>query len=262
MLNEQKAENHNSSVDDLWEKSLNSEVLIDLKKGEPLNEVIEKNFNPEKKISLDRIECSDGRCPHQGNDFSIAGSGILLSDEEFDKLIKEFPDLKKITAHSDCGAAKLAFAKLEEEGKLPEDITTPQEYAVYWTKNKAQQYGLEYEYIDEPQFQASNHHERGLLIDDTGSFHSAYVDGMPNVFVSHSASAVDKNYVAKEAEVLTGIAMGHHGFGNRLSPDQPFYIMVCSKDDKSMNDLVSKVSDATAAFKDRVKVEGFISPEK
>ena len=80
----------------------------------------EEAFNPERK-KFDRIGCMDDDV-EDGKEHKVdirsAGSGILLSNEEFDKFFEE-SGAKEITSHNGCGAVKLAFEKAHPEIEKP-----------------------------------------------------------------------------------------------------------------------------------------------
>lgn len=251
-------EKKNSHLDSLWQESNVSTFISRLRKGEDIQSVIESQHSPERVSVLEEIQCSDGRCPHQGNEFSIAGSGILLSDEEFKVMIEQNPTIKTLTTHADCGAAKLAFAKAQENGQVPAGITTAEEFAIDWATKKAAQYNLVHRHIGIDEFVDPHHHERGIVVDATGVFHPSQVQGMPNMFVSQAASFADKSYIGAEADILTGIGTGDHAFGPRINPENPFYILVTADKDHTKDELVKALKASTARYGDKVKVEGLV----
>jgi len=253
--------NHETAhVNNLWEESRNSSVVKALKNGISLQEIIDKQEIKKPLEKPERMVCSDGRCLHNGETFCMAGSGILLDGEEFKQLIKDHGNIKCLTSHDGCGAAKIAFESYKEKKLLPENITTADEFAKWWTKSKAEEYGLDYQHISASEFNDSNHHEAGLMVDSTGMFNSELVDGLPNVFVSQSANCTKDSYVRDEINILTSIAFSDHGFGQRITKEDPFYIFICAKNQTDKIRLTNIAQEAISSYGDKVVIEAFVSP--
>ncbi len=251
--------NPNKHIEGLWDRSTNSEVINRLQAQEDAQSIVDENCSPEK-FEVVEICCSDGRCNHNGKEFSVPGSGVFYSDEDFEKMLHDNPQITTLTWHFDCGAMKLAHDQAKEDGVLPEGIDSAEAFAEHWVKERAEKYGLKYRYIGPEQFVEPYHHERGIVFDATGSFHPVTVTGMPNVFVSSTPSVADSSMVATEAKVLTGIAFSDHGFGPYLSQQNPFYVMVAAKTQDEKQKFVHAISRSLEEFGDKVKVTGFIPP--
>ncbi|MCX6792554.1 MAG: hypothetical protein NTY12_00860 [Candidatus Falkowbacteria bacterium] len=248
-----------NKVNSLFEEALKSQVISDLKNGLSFQEILDNQQIEKPLEQAEEVECCDGRCPHKKGSYkAIAGAGILLSKEELNDYIKSNPGMKYLKAHEGCGAGKIAFEKAKSAGTLPEGIFTAEQYVEWWTKTTAAEYNLEYKYTPAKDFQDSemNHHEAGLMI----NFDPALIKGMPNVFVSHSAECLNDDYVKNEISILTGIAFSDHGFGNRLSQENPFYIFICAKNEAEKEHLSALAKEAVASYGDKVVIESAVSP--
>lgn len=253
--NHKELDNH---VDDLWRKSLKSDVINDFENGVSLQDVITKNKVEKPSASPDTVKCSDGRC-FDGRPGGVyaAGGGMLMDDKEFKEFLEANPSITTITSHHDCGAAKLTFASYESDGRaLPQGVTNPAEFAVWWAKDKAQKFGLDYQHLSAEELNNPHHHEAGLWVDATGKFDPSLIKGMPNFFISQ---AKGKSFV-KEADVLTGIGLGDHGFGDRFTPKKPFYICIIAKDEAEKERITSLTEEAVKKYGDRVVIKSAISP--
>ncbi len=254
------SENPHEAVDQLFKKNQSTEVISRLNHGENIQDIINTEFNPEQNFSPEEIECSDGRCPHHGKEISVAGSGILLSEEEFDMMMKKYPDIKVITTHADCGAGKLAFANAQKNETVPPGITTAEEFAADWAKKMAAKYNLSYRHIGVDEFVAPYHHEQGIMVDTTGKIHQKMVNGMSNMFASHTASFAHPDNVIAEVQVLTNIGLGDHGLGQRITDEKPFYIMVACADTQKAEQMHEAFSTALKDHGDNVQIKTFVVP--
>lgn len=252
-------ENSHEVVNKLWDDNQSTDVVIALNKGEAAQRVIDSQPRTELIYSPEEIQCSDGRCPHKGNEISLAGSGILMPRADLIKMIKE-KKIKKITMHFDCGAARIAFADAQANGLVPEGITNADEFGRDWGQKLATELGLEYEYIEAEKFVAPDHHEQGIFIDATGKLHPAMFENLPNVFITQSASCASPDYVAVEAAALTKIGFGDHGLGERLKSEAPFQIMIGCESNEQAALLGPKIKEAVQDYGDRAQVHTFIAP--
>jgi hypothetical protein len=256
-------ENTKTQMDLDWEKIRQNEVIKCLDSGGSLQEVME-SF-PEFKENfrdLDTIDCSDGRVV-SGRKIGIAGSGILLSEEDRKVFIEQCKGKTKVlTTHDDCGAAALKFNSLKAE-EIPAGVKTADEYGTYCGQKMAEDLGAKHEYLNRDEMANEYHNETALVIDQTGKFDSTSLDGFPDHFVCTGAGlGFSAEYMKTEVKILTGIALGHHGFGEKFNPENPFHIIVSATDDTQLKVWEEIAKVAVKEFGDRVKVDGFIAPEK
>lgn len=258
-----KAVKQENPVDSGWNKSRLNEIIDRLKKDDDLQSIMEtfKGFKESFK-ELDTIDCSDGRVL-KGHKMGIAGSGLLLSPEERVAFITRFKGkIKEVTTHSDCGAAALKFNSLKPE-EVPAGVGTADEYGTWCGKKLAEDLGAQHSFLERKDMASEYHNETALVIDQTGKFDSTNLDGFPEHFVCTGAGlGFSEGYMQSEAETLAVIAMGHHGFGDRFSANDPFYIIVSAENQKELDRWQEVAKKAAARFGDRVSVKGFIRPEE
>lgn len=251
-----------NSIDNGWLEARQNGVIKRLGSGDNLQEIME-SFPDFKEAfhELDTIDCSDGRVL-SGKKIGIAGSGLLLSDEERAIFVDRFKGkIKTITTHDDCGAAALKFKTLTPE-EIPEGVTNSDEYGTYCGKKLAEDLGAKREYLGRDEMANEYHNETALVIDQTGKFDSTNLAGFPPHFVCTGAGlGFSAEYMKSEVKTLAGIALGHHGFGDRFDEQNPFRIIVAAKNQEELDRWVEIGQEAINDFGDKVKVEGFIAPE-
>ncbi|MFA6194721.1 MAG: hypothetical protein WC719_03185 [Patescibacteria group bacterium] len=253
----------NNLVDQGWEKARQNELIKRLDSGENIQEIIE-SFPEFKEAfkALDTIDCSDGRVL-QGRKIGIADSGLLLPEAERAAFVSHFKGkIETITTHSDCGAAALKFNSLKPE-EIPEGVKTADEYGTYCGKKMAEDLGAKHEYLDRDEMASEYHNETAIVIDQTGEFDSTNLEGFPAHFVCTGAGlGFSPEYMKSEVKTLAGIALGHHGFGDRFDSANPLRVIVAAKDQEQLNRWIEIGKEAAKDFGTRVKVDGFIAPEK
>lgn len=252
----EREHSHEDIASDLWEKSQKNEVICRIKNKENLQEVMDsfENIN-EAFMKLDVIVCSDGRVlPATGAKMGLAGEGILLSQEELDRFIAKYRGkIAKVTSHEDCGAAKKAFDQNENATGKPDDL------GISFAQWLAKQLGATFEHISMLEMRSKFHDERAICFDGTGKFNPAALSKMPGHFVSSGLGfELSEEYMKKELDTLTGIALGDHGFGNKFTEKDPFYIIISAKDAEQLTEMEVIAKDAVAKFGDKVAVMGFV----
>lgn len=248
---------HQELLQQEWEKSQNNELIKRLRQGESFASVMESlpGFKEAFDKPLDTIDCSDGRVI-LGKKIGLAGSGILLSDEARAKFIEQYKgQIKRITSHEDCGAAKIKFKQLEADQNLPGGISSPDELGSLRAKELAESLGAEHVYLPMDKMANEVHNERGIVVDATGFFDASSVKDLPGHFVSSGLGFnLPEDYVLAEVETLTGIAFSDHGFDERLNEENPFYLMLIAKDEVQAEHL-SAVLKAKMTAKYGAKVQ-------
>ncbi len=261
---QEKAKNmEKEKIENAWEESRKNEVVSRLLAGENLQKIVETfpGFK-ESFCDLDTIDCSDGRVL-DGKKIGIAGSLILLPKIEKEKFIEAYNSkIKVLTAHRDCGAADAAFKLLKPE-EIPEGVKTADEYGIYCAKKNAADLGAEFRFLDIEEMASKNHNEIGLVLDQTGRFNSTNLENFPPHFVCTGAGlGFSPEYMKIEMETLVGIALGHHGYGERFAKENPFYIMVAAKNSLDQANWSTVAREVASKFGDKVKIESFLSPEE
>ncbi len=253
-------ENSNEVTTELWRKNQETDMVKRLNSGQDMPSIIDANFSKEKDYQPKRIVCCDGRPHHDGDDFCVAGSGKLMTSNDFKKMLSQYPSIKVITWHDECGAMALAFKKAKTAGNLPAGIRSAAEYAEYWTEQMARDCGLKCEHIWKEDFVAPDHFEQGIIMDVTGKFHPTMLKDMPNMFVSHSASFANKEYIVDEAKILIGIALSEHGLGELITVQNPFYVLVACANQDEVESMRGLLQPGLSEFGDKVQVRTFIVP--
>ena len=254
---------HDDAIDRGWQEASRNEVMKRLKEGEGLQAIMESlpGFK-ESFTELDTINCSDGRVL-DGKKIGIAGSGILLPDGDRERFVRDYRGkVKVLTTHADCGAAALKFKTLKPE-QIPAGVTTADEYGTYCGKKMAEDLGAKHEYLEREEMANEYHNETGLVIDQTGRFDSTNLAGFPAHFVCTGAGlGFSAEYMKTEADTLARIALGHHGFGDRFTAEDPFRIVVAAENQEQLDAWIEVGKAAVKDLGDRVAVTGFIAPEK
>lgn len=250
-------------IDQGWKKSRQNEVISRLLKGENLQEIMESLPNLKEHFrELDTIDCSDGRVL-DGHKIGIAGSGLLLSEEERINFIERFKGkIKTVTAHDDCGAAAKEFATLDS-AEIPEGVKTSDEYGSYCAQKLAEELGANYEYLKRNEMASSYHNEVALVLDQSGKFDSTNLESFPAHFVCTGAGlGFSEDYMKSEMETLIGIALGHHGFGShRFTAENPFYVAIAADNSRELIHWEEVAKEAVSQFGDKVQIKGFVRPD-
>lgn len=250
-------------IDQGWKKSRQNEVISRLLNGENLQAIMESFPNLKEYFrELDTIDCSDGRVL-DGHKIGIAGSGILLPEKDRAIFIERYKGKAKVlTAHSDCGAAAEKFRTLKPE-EIPEGVTNADEYGVYCAKKTSQELGAEYKFLDRDEMASENHNEVALVLDQSGEFDSTNMEDFPAHFVcTGSGIGLSEDYMKIEMGILTGIALGHHGFGaERFTNENPFYIIVSADNSGELVHWEEVAKEAVSKFGDKVAIKGFVRPD-
>lgn len=240
-------------VQQAWNEALLSPWIEQLRQGVSLADLIKVTSIPGSFRKKTSIKCCDGRCQKGSETIGFAGSGILMDDKTRERAIKE-SDISEITSHSDCGAARLAFAQAVEKF----GTTNAEDYAKEWTQRQAEKFGLKYRHIDEKEFVKAIHHERGILFDATLRFNPHRFQGMPNFFLANDPAFGAPSYIGSVVEALTNIAMSDHGFGSLFSPEEPFYILIGARSEQEQASLEEISAEATAMYQNKVAIRSYV----
>lgn len=287
-------ENHQQEINAQWEKSQKNIVIEKIKAGERTQEIFEslKGFKEAFLKKLDIMACSDERVQvgeeiiekipeAEGAKAGFAGQLNFLSEAE----LLEFVDrclwhFKGLTSHYNCGAALAKFREILASGDIPTDVTSGDELGVWHTERlvrlmnnhrkmkdlkRAEKEKVVHLFIEQSEMTGDLHNARGICFDGTGRFNPAVIEDMPATYVSSSPGfGLSQKYCMEELNMLTGIAMGNHAFGDRFTaeePKDPFYIFVSAYDEERLSELKDWAREAIAEYGGRVEVKGFIAPK-
>jgi hypothetical protein len=230
----------------------------------------------------------DLKCIDEGteNGLHAAGSGIayvitrglskgLNGYEAIDVGVNAAADTFKeasvsgIYSHEECGAAKLAYGLFSDDFKLQlekdHEIKTADDFGDYFAKELAKRLGKDYNgriKIDEMARPSGSHVTRVTYIDGTGNFNPSALEGLPQGFVI-SRKYLGAEQTGVETVVSIDIATGDHGFGDRITPEQPHVLVAVGNpnDPKtSTQALMEELKPLAATYDGKVIVDGFTAP--
>ena len=208
-------------------------------------------FDLEKHKPVDNLHkcvcCMDERTPYGVHS---AGSGILLSDADFDQYFKK-SGADSISSHTGCGAAKLYAEKMGLAGD-------PDAIAREWAERKAKEKGIPHVHLD---VEKPFHFSRVCYYDGTGRFNYNGVQGLPAGFVV-GRKFMNQDSSTAEGGVAKDIIFGHHGFGEELlTKENPFLFVAIGENIGAVNKLKKELEILTAKFGNKVAVDGFVVPK-
>jgi len=235
-------------------------------KQKPLFEAIQKlgiqRFAEALPDIEDAFELKDHciRCMDEGTPGGIhlAGSGILMAEADAIKALHD-AHADGVYSHDGCGAAAL-YAK-----KMGLDASRADEYGVIWAKHLAEVCGVPYKgHIEQKEMKrpADFHLARVAYYDGTGSFDPSRAADLPPGFVI-SRRFLQGEAALSEADIAASIATGHHGYGDLITADEPFYIIpVGDSEDPnfSVETLSAELERIAASSGGRVRITGFTRP--
>lgn len=200
------------------------------------------------------------RCMDEGTPTGIhlAGSGILLGVDKGAEALK-LAGCDGIYSHAECGAAGI-YARTNGL-----DAAKADEYGIEYAKNVAEKLGVEYKGhigIDNMARPSGLHVARVAYYDGTGKFDFTADEKMPPGFVV-SRRYVDAAYALEEVKVAISIATGGHGFGELITTENPFMIVVIgdkTNADFGLDKLRTELAEIEKANGSKVKVDGFVAP--
>jgi len=249
-----------------WEETDKSPFLGILRTAKPENlaEALEGRQDFWKKAfdggSKKRVLiCSDERVLPEPGEFKIgvAGQLVLGSEEDRNKFIAANKGkIGTVRSHSGCGAAGIAWDKLSDaekhsflENNRPENVgaMSPADYYGYFhSRELAGKLEARFEHTPFGGMRGSEgfHDARIIFWSSDSTFDPAeLVDGfMPPHFLANGlAYGLSEEYCKKEVEILSGIALGHHGFADLFTQDNPFYAVSVGKNANELNET-AKVS--------------------
>ncbi len=205
---------HNSEAERLWRDQ--EPMLTRMREMGPDEYFASLKLDEAFELKDHSLRCMDEGTP---GGIHMAGSGIL--DKRAATELVRRAGVTGISSHAGCGAAAL-FAR--REGLDP---SKADEYGIVWAKELADDAGVPYvghigsESMARP---AELHIARVAYFDGTGQFDPSQVKDLPSGFVI-SRKFMEAPYAKQEADIAVSIALGEHGFGDRLTEESPFYLV-------------------------------------
>ncbi len=212
--------------------------------------------------SADRsVRCIDEGAP---GGIRLAGSGILLDSERVEAVMKA-AGATGIFVHEECGAAAEAFRRLTERERTK--FSGADSYAAYRAQQLAIKLNIKYKGIigfssglERMRRPRGLHVARIVYYDGTGQFNPSGI--LPPGFVV-SRRHTDRDYALFETDFTFSIASGSHGFGDLITPQSPYLIVLIGDPRNpafSLDELKREVEPIAARHGERVKVDGFTAP--
>jgi hypothetical protein len=202
-------------------------------------------------------------CMDEGTPWGIhaAGSGILLSDEEFDLWFDRVkPDC--LSDHDGCGAKEVKARHLME--KFGIDFEMAMKMVEHWVEKKAQEKGVKFIKISAAEMNRPDFHDAPLAYyDGTGSFNYEGVEGLPKGFVV-SRLYLGKEPALNEDGVAEAIIFGPHGYGNDekfFNEKRPFVFVAVGKSPEDLASLKNELAEFSHSHGDRIIIDGFVAPK-
>jgi hypothetical protein len=253
--------NHEERANELWQKSEELTFIKGMKAGKTVAEVMGQLDLAKAFAKGSEVEgCSDGRILEHR--LGAAGNGILLRPKELQRFIlTNRGKIKEVKSHDGCGAAKIKFDLMKAAGEaLPPGVTTSDQLGIHFSHELAEKLGADYSHTSAVEMSGQVHNERAIYLDGTGKFNPKALSELPAGFMcSGPALGLSPKYQKDELAILAKIALGDHGFGERLTPDSPLYIMVSATNRAQLIGLEIVARKAAEEFQGRVKVDGFVA---
>jgi len=204
------------------------------------------------------LGCMDEGC--EGCGFRLAGSGMLIAPEDqpafLDKCRKM--GVQKITHHDGCGAAVVSKERTKSDKPAPQ-------LAQEFSDGVAENLGAEKGHISAVEMSRPYefHITRFAYYDGTSDgLNLKAADGkLPNGFVLTRQLYPNAKYAIAEAQLAFEIATGHHGFGHKITEEEPFVIVVVADPknfEMSLDNLMSELEPLSLNRK--IKIYGLEAP--
>jgi hypothetical protein len=222
-------------------------------------ETLAAELDPEQRDKIffranGKLGCMDEGCIDCG--FRMAGSGILIAPEDLPEFERRCAAMgvAEVTHHENCGAAGV-YAKKTASAE------TPAALAEKFSASEAKDLGLPVGYIgaEEMARPAEFHATRFAYYDGTkkGLNLKAAAGALPNGFVLTRGLYPKAEYAVAEAQLAFDIASGHHGFGELITEDEPFaIIVVADSDDNALSFETLTAELAPLAQNPKIKIIG------
>lgn len=273
-----------------WEKTESYPFTATLKKEnqENLTSVIRESQGEIWENAFDQNQtrekvliCADERVMPMPGEFKVGTAGqLILDSKEFrDNFINSFKGkIKAVRSHSGCGAAGIAYSKLNEEEKqkfivlvnelssqgVPiDEINQSDLYGAYHSYDLAKKLDANFEHTPFTGMRGNEefHDARAIFWSADPTFDpSSLVDKfLPPHFLSNGlAFGVNEDYCKEELKTLAGIALGDHGFGSLFSSENPFYVISIGKNEEEARKLNEAAKEVMKDFGSRVVFRYFV----
>jgi hypothetical protein len=251
-------------------------------KSDNLSDLLEKDkaiwskaFDQENKKEKVVI-CADERVIPRKGEFKIgiAGQMILAGKKDKDNFTRNWKGkIRAVRGHDGCGAAGVAYSKLSKTEKSRFLIKTKEEFLDYDPRNRvsdadlygayhsyllAKELDAEFEYIgfSEMRGEKEFHDARGIFwsadptFDPTDLLKDNYLP--PHFLANGLAFGLSEKYCREELKILTGIALGNHGFEKLFNKNPPFYVVNVGKNLEEAKKMSKIARNILGEHKDKI----------
>jgi len=240
----------------LWEEQRDFRLLFEVKGGigryfDSLDTDMKRELFHRTDL---RVGCIDDGCVDCG--YRIAGSGILIAESDKEAFLDNcrLLGVNGFTYHEGCGADAALVSRLRGSGKPDELLKDFSEQMAHALKVDAS--SVSAEKMSRPK---DFHSVRFAYYDGTGRLNLKNAAGvLPNGFVLSRALYPKAKYAVADAELAFEIATGPSGFGELITADEPFeIIMIGDKDNPktSLKNLERELS--TLGANPKINITGF-----
>lgn len=231
--------------------------------------------HPDWLLSYFRDDDHIVRCIDEGapGGVHVAGAGVLLDEEAAVELLKKTGGA---TSHDGCGAAGLYYQKYKESLEAASPGISADQHAKRRIEELCNLAGVPYHghlahtHMRRPR---EFHPARIAFYDATDKFNNLTITGAPEAallpqgfVVSRAAHRVVEEAL-EEAAICVQIALGGHGFGQRITLEDPFlFVAIADPEhpDYSLETLMDELNHAEALrpwiMEGLVRVDGFVAP--
>ena len=267
-----------------WEKTGKSPFFGILKsaKGESLSEALKsvselwKNAFDANQEKSKVLICADERMLPLEGEFKVGIAGqLILSPEDCQKrFIDDLKGkIKTVRSHSGCGAAGIAYSQLSEKekqqstqiaSKLPlngdvkEEMSQGDLYGACHSHELAKKLGANFEHVSFSAMRGNRdfHDARMIFWSADPAFDPSILAGnfLPPHFLANGlAFGLDEKYCEEELKILSGIALGSHGFGELFDSCSPFLVISVGKNLEEAEKMNKIAKERLREFGDRIK---------
>ncbi len=247
-----KHEQHNN-MDEEWARAMETMRLVRSVGG--FSDFAEQHTDCVSALlnEPDHVCCIDERIPHEGA-VSIAGSGILIKDdpEALGVLIESLKakKIKRVYMHENCGAVGLYAS-----GKGI-SLENANEDALGWAEKLTKILGGNDVFESLPvDIGFHNAQCAYVMLCDASGIREPFPRGF------EISSCVSFTEMLGQVKVSIDIALGGHGFGTLFTKEDPFAVVVVTKNDDDLATVKEHpdLRQMIAGYDGRAIVDGFVA---
>lgn len=218
---------------------------------------------PKKVVCIDeRVHISDAGKP----EICIAGTLVLMDDAQRQITLSRLRQagITGVTYHEFCGAAGLFKDNHHDDSRSILEIARDAAQKVADELGLPSPQKIGYSQDSDIPMRGINefHHARIVIVDGSGRFNPGIL-GIKDSFQSSVYYHPDREYTAKEIELMLGIIMGGHGFGKERFTKTPALVLLVgheSNPEYSIDMILKEYHRVFAKYGDKIKILTVTSP--